>query len=164
MTPRTKGRDMLGTYQLTWLRVGKDLGRSCLMLLAPPGRLQGSAEESWRTTDLAYLLISQKEKSRPRKTKHLIQNHITGYCWFPRQPFLSYHTPLHFRAYRSLSTAKFPLYFRQPEQASLGLSHPRPFVSASLPPGHANPGIWSWSLALMLLWLKSRHMTYTNKL
>ena len=164
MTLRTKGRDMLGTYQLTWLRAGKDLGRFCLMLLDPPWGLQGFAEESLRTTDLAYLLISQREKSRPRKTKCLIQNHITGYCWLPRQPFSSYQTPLHFRVYCSLSTAKFPLYFRQPEQASLGLRHPRLFVSASLPPGHVNPGIWPWSLALMLLWLKSWHMTYTNKL
>lgn len=92
-TARTKCRDMLGTYQLIWLRVGKKLGRSCLMLLALPWRLQDPAEESLRTTDLAYLLISQRKKPRPRKTKHLIPNHITSHCWgglvswFPRSAF-----------------------------------------------------------------------------
>ena len=92
-TARTKCRDVLGTYQLKWLRVGKKLGRFCLMLLAPPCRLQDPTEESLRTTDLTYLLVSQRQKSRPRKTKHFIQNHITSCCWgglvswFPRFTF-----------------------------------------------------------------------------
>ena len=145
-TARTKCRDVLGTYQLKWLWVGKKLGRFCLMLLAPPCGLQDPTEESLRTIDLTYLLVSQRQKSRPRKTKRKSHNQLllrrTSFL-IPEIHFFSYQTPLHFRVYWSLPPTRFPFYFRQQGQASLSSSHLGPFVSASRPPGHANPGIWS---------------------
>ena len=166
-TARTKCRDKLGTYQLIWLRVGKKLGRSCLMLLALPWRLQDPAEEKFEDhwSSLPPHFSEKETKTKKNKASHPKshnQSLLRGTSFLiPEIRLFSYQTPLHFRAYCSLPTARFPIYFRQQEQASLGSSYPGPFVSASLPPGHANPGIWSCSLALMLFWLKGWH-TQTN--
>lgn len=110
-----------------------------------------------KTTDLAYLLFFQREKPRPRKTKSLIQNHshITSYRWagtsflMPKTVVSSYQTPA------AVSLQQISPLFQATKEGHVESEPPIPFSSASLQSGNANPGIWSWSLALMLSFLKS---------